>query len=131
MKKALLLGALALGLGAMAQAAVGNLQSGFGKIIQEQNVTVVKKALKKGEALKRHNHAGDTVIFTLLQGKMKVQLNDSEAYDVAVGDVLAFDGENYIQGEAQEDSVIFVNLVPQTNAAEASHHQHEHHQHSH
>ena len=72
MKKVLLASLLSFGIASIAQADIGVVKDGFGKIMQTEQFTVVKKALKKGEQLKRHNHEGDSVIFTVLSGKMNV-----------------------------------------------------------
>lgn len=94
--------------------------------MQTEQFTVVKKALKKGEQLKRHNHEGDSVIFTVLSGKMNVVLNDNEKHEINVGQVLNFDGKYFIQGEAAEDSVIMVTLVEVDDAPHEHHHDHKH-----
>lgn len=124
MKKLLLASLLGFGLVSAAQADIGVVKEGFGKIMQTEQFTVVKKALKKGEQLKRHNHEGDSVIFTVLSGKMNVVLNDNERHEIAVGQVLNFDGKNFIQGEAAEDSVIMVTLVGENKETDS--HQHKH-----
>lgn len=124
MKKVLLASLFGLTIAAGAQAEIGVVKEGVGKLMQTNQFTVVKKALKKGESLKRHNHEGDSVIFTVLSGKMNVVLNDNEAHEINVGQVLNFDGKYFIQGEAAEDSVIMVTLV-NNNASDKPHH-HEH-----
>ena len=129
MKKVLLASLLGLGVATAAQADIGVIKDGVGKIMQTEQFTVVKKALKKGEAIKRHNHEGDSVIFTVLSGKVNVVLNDNEKHEVNVGQVLNFDGQYFIQGEAAEDSVIMVTLVKTDDAEE--HHHHHNHEHKH
>lgn len=126
MKKVLLASLLSFGIASIAQADIGVVKDGFGKIMQTEQFTVVKKALKKGEQLKRHNHEGDSVIFTVLSGKMNVVLNDNEKHEINVGQVLNFDGEYFIQGEAAEDSVIMVTLVEVDDAPHKHHHDHKH-----
>ena len=126
MKKVLLASLLSFGIASIAQADIGVVKDSFGKIMQTEQFTVVKKALKKGEQLKRHNHEGDSVIFPVLSGKMNVVLNDNEKHEINVGQVLNFDGKYFIQGEAAEDSVIMVTLVEVDDAPHKHHHDHKH-----
>ena len=126
MKKALLASLLSVGITSIAQADIGVVKDGFGKIMQTEQFTVVKKALKKGEQLKRHNHEGNSVIFTVLSGKMNVVLNDSEKHEINMGQVLNFDGKYFIQGESAEDSIIMVTLVENHDASNEHHHEHKH-----
>ncbi|MBN6080381.1 cupin [Aggregatibacter actinomycetemcomitans] len=119
MKKFMLGMALGLAIAFNANADIGTVKEGFGKILQGDHFTVVKKALKKDEQLKRHNHEGESVIFTVLNGKISVLLDDTEKHDISVGQVLNFDGKHFIQGEATEDTVILVTLV-------GEHHEHKH-----
>lgn len=126
MKKALLASLLSVGITSIAQADIGVVKDGFGKIMQTEQFTVVKKALKKGERLKRHNHEGNSVIFTVLSGKMNVVLNDSEKHEINMGQVLNFDGKYFIQGESAEDSIIMVTLVENHDASNEHHYEHKH-----
>lgn len=126
MKKALLASLLSVGITSIAQADIGVVKDGFGKIMQTEQFTVVKKALKKGEQLKRHNHEGNSVIFTVLSGKMNVVLNDSEKHEINMGQVLNFDGKYFIQGESAEDSIIMVTLVENSDASNEYHYEHKH-----
>lgn len=126
MKKALLALLLSVGITSIAQADIGVVKDGFGKIMQTEQFTVVKKALKKGEQLKRHNHEGNSVIFTVLSGKMNVVLNDSEKHEINMGQVLNFDGKYFIQGESAEDSIIMVTLVENRDASNEHHYEHKH-----
>lgn len=126
MKKALLASLLSVGITSIAQADIGVVKDGFGKIMQTEQFTVVKKALKKGERLKRHNHEGNSVIFTVLSGKMNVVLNDSEKHEINMGQVLNFDGKYFIQGESAEDSIIMVTLVENRDASNEHHYEHKH-----
>ncbi|WP_448906132.1 cupin domain-containing protein [Haemophilus parahaemolyticus] len=126
MKKALLASLLSVGITSIAQADIGVVKDGFGKIMQTEQFTVVKKALKKGEQLKRHNHEGNSVIFTVLSGKMNVVLNDSEKHEINMGQVLNFDGKYFIQGESAEDSIIMVTLVENRDASNEHHYEHKH-----
>ena len=126
MKKALLASLLSIGITSIAQADIGVVKDGFGKIMQTEQFTVVKKALKKGEQLKRHNHEGNSVIFTVLSGKMNVVLNDSEKHEINMGQVLNFDGKYFIQGESAEDSIIMVTLVENRDASNEHHYEHKH-----
>ena len=59
----------------------------------------------------KHKHPDYSVIFTVVEGKMKVVLGDDEEHILEPGKILKFDGENYIQAIALENSQIFVILI--------------------
>lgn len=85
-----------------------------GKVFQNKNGKVMSKAFKAGESIPSHNHEGEDIIFTVLQGSLNVMLNDSEEYVIKAGQVLIFDGKNHISAEATEDSTIMVTLIKQS-----------------
>ena len=72
---------------------------------------VVKKILKAGELIPSHNHEEEEIVFSVLKGKMEMFLNDTEKHVLVPGDILNFDGVNFIKGTALEDSEINVTLV--------------------
>lgn len=82
-----------------------------GKLMENDRFWLVKKVFKKGEVMKKHNHPGSDVIFTVLKGKAEVTLNDSEKYELVPGEILHFNGTNYIQSDFPVDSEVQVILV--------------------
>ena len=48
---------------------------------------------------------------SVLKGKMEMYLNDTEKHVLVPGDILNFDGVNFIKGTALEDSEFNVTLI--------------------
>ena len=94
-----------------ADAPVGKVLSEEGKVFHNTNGTVVRKALKSGEKIDRHNHEGEDIIFNVMQGAIKVTLNDSEVHELKAGDTLVFNGKNFIAGEATDDALVVITLI--------------------
>ncbi|PHI11094.1 cupin domain-containing protein [Fusobacterium polymorphum] len=83
----------------------------YGKIYNKDGVLVVHKQLKKGEKIPPHTHKYKELFFTVVSGKMEVQLNDKETYIVEPKKALNFAGDVNISATALEDSDIFIYLV--------------------
>lgn len=94
-----------------ADAPAGKVLSEEGKVFHNTNGTVVRKALKSGEKIDRHNHEGEDIIFNVMSGKITVTLNDGEVHELNAGDTLAFNGKNYISAVAGADTVVVITLV--------------------
>ena len=94
-----------------ADAPVGKVLSEEGKVFHNTNGTVVRKALKSGEKIDRHNHEGEDIIFNVMSGKITVTLNDGEVHELNAGDTLVFTGNNYIAAVAGADTVVVITLV--------------------
>ena len=94
-----------------ADAPVGKVLSEEGKVFHNTNGTVVRKALKSGEKIDRHNHEGEDIIFNVMSGKITVTLNDGEVHELNAGDTLVFNGKNYISAVAGADTVVVITLV--------------------
>lgn len=90
---------------------LGNTSNIEGKVFSEEKFEVFKKILSAGEKIHKHKHPDYSVIFTVVEGKMKVILGDEEEHFLEPGKILKFDGENYIQALALENSQIFVILI--------------------
>lgn len=90
---------------------LGSTSNIEGKVFSEEKFEVFKKILSAGEKIDKHNHPDYLVIFTVVEGKMKVILGDDEKHILEPGKILKFDGENYIQALALENSQIFVTLI--------------------
>ena len=64
-----------------------------------------------GEKIPSHNHENEEIIFSVLKGKMEMFLNGEEKHILVPGDVLHFDGKNFISGNALEYSEINITLI--------------------
>lgn len=84
-----------------------------GKIYQGKQCFVVKKIMNAGEKIPRHNHAGQDILFTVLKGKVAVQFNDQPFHTATPGDIIHFDGKNFISADIIEDAEIQVTLINQ------------------
>ncbi|RRD39783.1 cupin domain-containing protein [Leptotrichia sp. OH3620_COT-345] len=89
----------------------GTVKSEQGLIFSGNNFKVVKKILKKEEIIPSHNHEEEEIVFSVLKGKMEMFLNDTEKHILVPGDILRFDGVNFIKGSALENSEINVTLI--------------------
>ena len=95
-----------------ADAPAGKVLSEEGKVFSNANGTVVRKALKSGEKIDRHNHEGEDIVFNVMSGKITVILNDSEKHELQAGDTLLFNGKNFIAAEAgADDTTVVITLV--------------------
>ena len=84
----------------------GNVKNEAGLLFNKGNFKLVKKILKKDEKIAKHNHEDEEIVFTVLKGKMEMYLNETEKHVLVPGDILHFDGVNFINGSALEDSLI-------------------------
>lgn len=87
------------------------VKSEIGVVLKEKNFTVVKKEGKAGDKIKKHNHPEANVTFTVVKGAVKVFINETEEYELTPGQILHFDGDNYINAEFLKDSQAFVTLI--------------------
>ena len=79
----------------------GTVKKDLGLLFQGPNYVIVEK----------HNHPEANVIFTVVKGTVQVFLNETEEHVLVPGEVLEFNGDNYIQATLVEDSEFIVNLV--------------------
>lgn len=82
-----------------------------GLLFKGNNFKVVKKVINLGEKIPSHNHENEEIIFSVLKGKMEMFLNGEEKHILVPGDILHFDGKNFISGNALEDSEINITLI--------------------
>lgn len=82
-----------------------------GKIFNEDKFTVVKKSLAEGEKIEKHNHPNEIVLFIVVKGCLKIILGNNEEHTLEPGEILKFDGDNFICAEAPVDSEAFVTLI--------------------
>ena len=90
---------------------LGTVKNEAGLLFNHDNFKVVKKVLKKDELIPSHNHNEEIIVFSVLKGKMEIFLNETEKHELVPGDILNFDGVNFINGKALEDSEINVTLI--------------------
>lgn len=89
---------------------MAKLHKEIGAIIVNDKFSVVKKVAKKGDEIKKHNHEEAMVTFCVVKGKARVFINEEE-FIVEQGQVLEFDGNDYISANILEDAEIVVHLV--------------------
>ncbi|SUO93193.1 cupin domain-containing protein [Suttonella ornithocola] len=82
-----------------------------GKIYQGDNYIIVKKMMRKGESIPKHNHTHHDVIFTVISGKVAVNFDDKPFAMVEAGEIIRFDGQHFIDAEILEDAQIQVALI--------------------
>ena len=90
---------------------LGTVENKAGLLFKGNNFKVVKKVINLGEKIPSHNHENEEIIFSVLKGKMEMFLNGEEKHILVPGDILHFDGKNFISGNALEDSEINITLV--------------------
>ena len=87
------------------------MENKAGLLFKGNNFKVVKKVINLGEKIPSHNHENEEIIFSVLKGKMEMFLNGEEKHILVPGDVLHFDGKNFISGNALEYSEINITLI--------------------
>lgn len=90
---------------------LGTVENKAGLLFKGNNFKVVKKVINSGEKIPSHNHENEEIIFSVLKGKMEMFLNGEEKHILLPGDILHFDGKNFISGNALEDSEINITLI--------------------
>lgn len=90
---------------------LGTVENKAGLLFKGNNFKVVKKVINLGEKIPSHNHENEEIIFSVLKGKMEMFLNREEKHILVPGDILHFDGKNFISGNALEDSETNITLI--------------------
>lgn len=90
---------------------VGIVKNDIGIIFKNDNYKVVKKRGNRGEVIPNHNHPDEEIVFSIIKGRVKVILNDNEEYNLKIGDVLNFNGENIMSVNYMENSEIIITLI--------------------
>ena len=90
---------------------LGTVENKAGLLFKGNNFKVVKKVINLGEKIPSHNHENEEIIFSVVKGKMEMFLNGEEKHILVPGDILHFDGKNFISGNALEDSEINITLI--------------------
>ena len=94
-----------------ADAPAGKVLTDQGKVFSNNHGAVVRKTLKNGEKIDKHNHEGEDIVFSVMSGKITVTLNDGEVHELNAGDTLVFNGKHYIAAVAGADTVVVITLV--------------------
>lgn len=82
-----------------------------GLAVKTEKYAVVKKEGLAGSIIEKHNHPEAFILFTVVKGNIEVTLNDNEVYNLLPGQILHFDGDNYISAKLLQDSEAFVTLI--------------------
>ncbi|SUO93195.1 hypothetical protein [Suttonella ornithocola] len=106
----------ALLLSASTYASLGEQLEGEGKIYQNPSITIVRKTFSPDKGMKRHHHPNSQVVLTVINGKAVFTLDNDdgknrEEHTLTAGEVLTFNGENYITGKFEEPTMVVVTLV--------------------
>lgn len=90
---------------------VGTIFEEAGLLKNQDRFKLVKKVGQKGDLITKHNHPEALILFTVVNGKVQVNLNDDEIHIVEPGKVLHFDGDNFINAKFLTDGEVFVTLI--------------------
>lgn len=89
----------------------GEVKSNSGVVFDKERYVVVKKEGDKGDTIPKHNHPEADVLFTVVDGKVEVTLNEEEKHELCSGKMLNFDGNNSISAVFKEKGQVFVTLI--------------------
>lgn len=88
------------------------------KLIQEDGMQInnerfklVKKSGAQGEEIPKHNHPKHSILFTVVSGHVEVTLNETDHYNLQAGQLLSFDGEDFISAKFIQNSQVFITLI--------------------
>ncbi|WP_027326737.1 hypothetical protein [Helicobacter pametensis] len=81
-----------------------------GTQIQNEQFMLVKKVGVKGDEIKKHNHPGYSILLTMVRGDITVMIGD-QTFDLKSGQVLSFDGENFISAKYNKKSEFYFTLI--------------------
>lgn len=90
---------------------LGNILDSQGRLIYNKDLMLVHIKLKSGEKIPSHDHKGQDVFFTPVDGELKITLDEKEEHIIKVGQVLNFAGEYSISVDAITDAEFFVYLI--------------------
>ena len=85
-------------------------ETGGKRPVFSDNPKTVRVALDAGESISEHSHPGTDIVFFVVSGAMTLEL-DEQAYDLAGGDILQFEGERTISGSADDETAVLVVLA--------------------
>ena len=73
----------------------------------------IRLSLEAGEEIAPHQHPDRQIVFHQLSGAIDVTLGE-ETYELAPGDVVRFDGDQYVSPAAQTDAEALLVLAPRS-----------------
>jgi len=76
----------------------------------EGSPRTVRVTLDEDGEIAEHNHPGTDILFFVVDGSLELRLDD-ETYRLEDGDIVRFDGERMIAGQADEPTTALVVLV--------------------
>lgn len=74
----------------------------------------IRLTLSAGDSIAPHQHPDRQIVFYVLEGHLTVTLGEDE-YELEAGDIVRFDGDQYVSPEAIEDSVALLVLAPRVD----------------
>lgn len=89
---------------------VGTVFKERGLLKKHERFKLVKKVGKAGDLIKSHNHPEALVLFTVVKGSIRVFLNEEE-FVLRSGELLHFDGANFINAEFLSEAEVFITLI--------------------
>ena len=76
----------------------------------EHEPQTIRLTLEAGDDIAPHQHPDRQIVLHLLEGHLSVTLGDDE-HELRAGDVVRFDGNQYVSPTALEDSVALLVLA--------------------
>ncbi|GAB3027910.1 cupin domain-containing protein [Natronobiforma cellulositropha] len=77
----------------------------------------IRLTLAAGDSIAPHQHPDRQIVLHLLEGSLAVTLGENE-HELEAGEVVRFDGDQYVSPTALEDSVALLVLAPRADAEE-------------
>ncbi|WP_312907432.1 cupin domain-containing protein [Natronosalvus caseinilyticus] len=74
----------------------------------------IRLTLSAGDSIASHQHPDRQIVFYLLEGRLTVTLGEDD-HDLEAGDIVRFDGDQYVSPAAIEDSVALLVLAPRAD----------------
>ena len=74
----------------------------------------VKLTLEAGGAVAPHQHPDRQIVLYLVSGHLEVTVGD-DSHEIRAGEVVRFDGDQYVSPEAVEDSVALLVLAERSD----------------
>lgn len=95
----------------MIEQTIGTVPNGEGKLHSNEHAMVVRRTFSPARPMNRHNHPGQQIVLTVVHGNAHLHLDECETHDMHSGDVLIFDGEHYISGEFDSETLLVITLI--------------------
>ncbi|GAA5414882.1 cupin domain-containing protein [Ureaplasma ceti] len=79
--------------------------------IKTENFKLLNKFGQAGDTFPKHNHEGYNIVFTVLAGEIEATMNSTDVYHLQPGQILSFNGSEYISFKFLKDGHITVTLI--------------------